>query len=123
MTRQIIILATHLQPIMFNLMALRRLLICVSIVLLIFLAWGSVKSIDLAPTKNRHLHSFNKQLIDDAQNIDTVKSLAKRNLDRQYRTFQKRSSEATQRLWMLSALVTIQVFLLFSKGNQRKTSE
>src|SRR5690242_9698060 len=102
-------------------MALTRLLICGSILILIFLLWDSCMRVDVAATKNDHSISFKKAEVDTLQNIDSVKSIAKHNLDVIRQNFRNESSLAIRRIWILLALLVIHLYLLAKWKSERTT--
>jgi hypothetical protein len=71
--------------------------------------------IDVAPSKSDHVVSWKKAEIDKNQNIDSVKHLAKANLDINRQRFRDGSKYAFQDIWMLLILLVIQLYFLFAK--------
>jgi hypothetical protein len=101
-------------------MTLKTFLFLLSLVLLVFLFINNTFQIDIAATKNNGLTSIKKQEVDQMQNIDSVKNYTKYNLDIIRQNARTNSTIATKRMWLILALIVIQL-LLWTKRILSKT--
>lgn len=100
-------------------MILRRILFILTVGLLCWLFIDSVFELDIAAAKNDALTSMKKEGVEQMQNIDSVKSYAKSNLDIVRKNSKKKSHLAVRRIWVLSVLI-ISIIFLFGINTQRK---
>lgn len=89
--------------------------------LLICLFVDSFFQIEIAVTKNNQLYSFKKAEVDQMQNIDTVKVVAKSNFDYIRSNITAISNRAKIRLGVIVLLGLIAIIFVFKmKTNFRK---
>lgn len=102
-------------------MAIRNILVLLSLGLLVWLFIDSSFQLDIAATKNNGLTSMKKMEVDRLQNIDSLKSIAKTNIDIIRNNTKANSTHATKRLWIIVALGLVQIGILFV--NKKKVNQ
>ena len=95
-------------------MTIKTILITITLGLLIWLLIDNTSQLDLAATKNDGLISWQKMKVDSFQNIDSVKIYAKSKLDIIRQTAEKDDMIATKRIWIIIALIIVQLFLFIN---------
>jgi len=93
-------------------MTIKSILTLISLGLLIYLLVDSLRHIDIAVTKNDSLLNEKKADVDRLQSIDTVKLVAKQNLDIIRQNAKRNSEIATRRFWVVAILAIVQIVLL-----------
>jgi hypothetical protein len=96
-------------------MNIRKLLQLLSLALLLYLLADAFVHIEWAVTKNNALTSMQKAEIDRIQNMDTLKQKAKEELDVGRNIHRCYSDRSMTNFWLLAALVTIQIVLLYNR--------
>ena len=81
--------------------------------LLTYLVFESFSEVDIAAAKNNGLAIRHKQQIESLNNMDSVKLEAKKWVDRNRQNSKKDSKAAILRIWILVAVILIQIILLF----------
>jgi hypothetical protein len=103
-------------------MKLRLILQIISFAFLIWFFVNSFMRIDFAPSKNRALISFKKTDIDNLQNIDSVKNVAKSYLDTIHQNFETGSICAIRNTRLALVIIIIQTILLLYSPKKKHPS-
>ncbi len=80
---------------------------------IIYLTKDALWHIEFSASKNNALTWFLKDSIDKTQHIDTVKLKAKNHIDTIRRVHRNYSKNSLLNFWLLIALLSIQLFLIF----------
>jgi len=103
-------------------MTIKNFLFLLSLGLLIWLFIDNFFQLDIAATKNNGLTNIKKIEVDQLQNIDSIKAVAKTNFEIIRTNTRTNSTLATKRLWIIAALGLLLLGILFKerKANQQR---
>lgn len=98
-----------------------KTLLLLSLGLIVWLFVDSFFQLDIAAVKNNGLLSRRKMEVERLQNIDSLKSIAKTNIEMIRDNTRTNSALATKRLWIIAALGLLQVGMVIvnRKANQQ----
>ncbi len=88
---------------------MNRVIFLLSLGILLYLFYDSFFNIEIAVSKNNAFTQIQKQEIDAAQNIDSVKQLGKKYLDTIRRIHKKYSGKALINTGLLFVLIIFQI--------------
>jgi hypothetical protein len=95
----------------------------ISMCVLIYLCADAFSHIEFAVSKNNALIAFEKETVDSAQSIGTVKQIAKDNLDIIRRIHRNNSQRSRKVFFLLIAVVLIQLYIFLSSSKRIPQSE
>lgn len=99
---------------------IRKILLIIFGGLLVWLLVDAIHAIDFAPTKSRVLQREREREIDETMNMDSVKTMARFNIDRFYKARAVHSDLAIKHMRILCCLAVIQIllFVRYKKVNR-----